>query len=161
MELVKISQKNIWDIVSLKVSPEQEAKGFVATNHESLLEAFAVREEGFVALPFGLYEDGTLVGFVMIGYDSIGDEDEPQVSKNNYCIWRLMIAESFQGKGLGIRAVEAVLAYIRTWPCGKAEACWLSYDPDNTVAKALYHRMGFRENGETDGDETVAVLRFN
>lgn len=35
---------------------------------------------------------------------------------------------------------------------------WLSYEPGNTAAKAMYARMDFRENGETDGDEVVAVL---
>ena len=109
-------------------------------------------------MPFGLYEDGKAVGFLMIGYGSIGDEDELKVAQNNYCIWRLMIDARFQGQGLGTRAIEAAIEYIRTWLCGKADCCLISYDPQNTVAKKLYARMGFRENGETDGDETVAVL---
>ena len=156
MQLVKLSLKNIWDIVRLQVAQGQE--DFVAPNSYSVMEAFAAREDGYTALPFGLYEDGQPVGFLMIGYDSIGDEEEPAVTKNNYTIWRLMIDARFQGRGLGIRAMEAALDYIRTWPCGKADCCWISYDPQNTAAKALYARMGFRENGETDGDETVAVL---
>lgn len=156
MELVKLSLKNIWEIIHLKVAPGQE--DFVAPNSYSVMEAFAAREDGYVALPFGLYEDGRPVGFLMIGYDTIGDEDEPSVTKNNYTIWRLMIDERFQGQGLGARAMEAALDYIRTWPCGKADCCWTSYDPQNTAAKTLYARMGFRENGEMDGDETVAVL---
>lgn len=158
MKLVKLSQKNIWDIVHLQVTPEQDEKDFVASNVCSVIEAFAVREDGYTALPFGLYESGRPVGFLMIGYGSIGDEDEPSVAQDSYCIWRLMIDARFQGKGLGIRAMEAALDYIRTWPCGKADYCWLSYDPENTVAKTLYARMGFCENGETDGDEIVAVL---
>ena len=117
-----------------------------------------MREDGYIALPFGLYEAGRPVGFLMIGYGTIGDADEPKVAQGNYSIWRLMIDARFQGQGLGKRAMEAALSYIRTWPCGKADCCWLSYDPDNTGARALYTRMGFRENGETDGDEIVAVL---
>ena len=34
------------------------------------------------------------------------------------------------------------------------------YEPENTVSKALYHSFGFRENGEMDGDEIVAVLKL-
>ena len=158
MQLVKLSQRNIWEIVRLRVTPEQDEKGFVAPNAYSVMEAFAVREDGYTALPFGLYEAGRPVGFLMIGYGTIGDADEPKVARGNYSIWRLMIDARFQGQGLGKRAVEAALSYIRTWPCGKADCCWLSYDPDNTGARALYTRMGFRENGETDGDEIVAVL---
>ncbi|MGM9553841.1 MAG: GNAT family N-acetyltransferase [Faecousia sp.] len=158
MQLVKLSRKNIWDVVHLQVTPEQDEQDFVASNGCSVIEAFAVREDGYVALPFALYESGRPVGFLMIGYDSIGDEDEPSVAQNNYTIWRLMIDKRFQGQGLGTRAMEAALDYIRTWPCGKADYCWLSYEPNNTAAKSLYARMGFRENGETDGDEIVAVL---
>lgn len=160
MELIKINTDNVWDIVHLKVTKEQDEKDFVASNGCSVIEAFAVREEGYVALPFGLYEEGKPVGFLMIGYDECGDDEEPEVAKNNYCIWRLMIDENFQGKGYGRKAMEAALAYIRTWPCGKAEKCWISYMPDNEVGKALYAKMGFKENGEVCEDETVAVLEL-
>lgn len=156
MELVKISLKNVWEIVRLKVTPEQE--DFVASNECSLIEAFAAREDGFVALPFGLYENGIAVGFLMLGYGSLGEEDEPEAAEGSYCIWRLMIDEHHQGKGMGARAMEAALAYIRTRPCGKADRCWVSFEPENTAAEKLYERFGFRKNGEMDGDEAVAVL---
>lgn len=160
MELVKLSLKNIWKIVQLKVTPEQDERDFVASNSCSVIEAFAAREDGFTALPFGLYENGEAVGFLMIGYGSLGDEDEPEAAANNYCIWRLMIDGRYQGRGLGAKAVEAALDYIRTWPCGKAEYCWLSFEPENTAAEKLYEKMGFRKNGEMDGDEAVAVLKL-
>ena len=156
MELRTINHRNVWEIVRLKVAAGQT--DFVATNAESLIEAFAVRESGFVALPFGLYQDDVPVGFVMFGYGSLGEGDEPAVSEGNYCLWRLMIDEKYQGKGFGKAAMEAVLAYIRTWPCGPAKVCWVSYEPENIAAKALYAKFGFRENGERDGDEIVAVL---
>ena len=54
--------------------------------------------------------------------------------------------------------MEAAPDDIRTRPCGKADCCRISYDPQNTAAKALHARMGFRENGEKDGGEIVAVL---
>ena len=156
MQLVKLSLNNVWEIIRLKVAPQQEE--LIASNGYSIIEAFAAREDSYVALLFVLYEDGKTVGFLMIGYGSIGDEDEPKVTKNNYTVWHLMIDSRFQGQGLGTRAIEAAIEYIRTWPCGKADCCFISCDPQNTVAKNLYARMGFRENGETDGDETVAVL---
>jgi len=42
----------------------------------------------------------------------------------------------------------------------KAEYCWLSYEPDNDVARQLYRSFGFEETGEMDGDEIVAVLKL-
>ena len=84
MQLRKIDRTNIWKIVKLSVEKEQE--NFVATNTESILEAYAESNSGGIALPFGLYEEGVPVGFVMFGYGTIGDEDEPSVAENNYCL---------------------------------------------------------------------------
>ena len=158
MELRKVTSENLFSIVKLTVNESQQ--NFVASNTESILEAYVTVTAGNVALPFGLYEDGKLVGFIMFGYGGIGEEDEPKICEGNYCIWRLMIDGRFQGRGLGKKAMEAALSYIRTWPCGKAEYCWLSYEPENTVAAGLYRSFGFVENGEMDGDEIVAVLKL-
>ena len=158
MELRRINKDNVWDIVKLKVADTQT--DFVASNANSIIEAFGVRESGFVALPFGLYEDETPVGFVMLGYGSIGDDDEPSIANGSYCIWRFMIDSLYQGRGLGKAAMEKTLEFIRTYPCGKACCCWLSYEPENIAAKSLYSKFGFRENGEMDGDEIVAVLKL-
>ena len=37
---------------------------------------------------------------------------------------------------------------------------WLSYEPENEVARKLYASCGFVENGEMDGDEIVAVIKL-
>lgn len=158
MELRKIDFKNLWPITKLSVQDAQ--KDFVATNVESLLEAYVTITSDGVALPFGLYEKETLVGFIMIGYGTTGDGDEPAIAADNYCIWRLMIDQNFQGQGFGKKALDAAIAYIKTQPCGKATYCWLSYEPENTVAKHLYNSYGFQENGELCDDEIVAVLRL-
>lgn len=157
-ELRKIDTKNIWKVVRLSVNAEQES--FVASNTESILQAYTTISEGKIALPFAIYSEDTLVGFVMFGFGSIGDEDEPKVAQSSYCIWRLMIDSRFQGRGLGKAALSASLDYLRTKPCGEAEFCWLSYEPENEVAKSLYASAGFMETGEKDGEELVAVLRL-
>lgn len=160
MELRKIDLNNVWKIVHLSATDEQIAQDFVASNAQSLIEAYAAIQSGFTALPFGLYEQETPVGFVMLGYGSIGDEEEPAIVNDSYCIWRFMIDKNHQGRGYGKTAMEKVLAYIRTFPCGQASRCWLSYEPENEAARALYAQFGFRETGETDGDEVVAVLEL-
>ena len=100
----------------------------------------------------------------MIGFNeaaTYGDgEEPPKALDRNYSLWRLMIDKEYQRKGFGREAVRQALDFIRTWPCGKAEYCALSYEPENTVAAKLYRSFGFKENGETDGDETVAVLKL-
>ena len=117
---MKPGQGNIWQYIRRKVSPAQE--DFVASNDLSLIGAFAVREDGYTALPFGLAENGEPVGFLMIGCGSIGDADEPARVRDSCCIRRLMIDRRFQGRGLG-KAVLAALAYIRPlWEDGALPA---------------------------------------
>ncbi|MBQ9828170.1 MAG: GNAT family N-acetyltransferase [Lachnospiraceae bacterium] len=160
IHLEKTDHRNVWDIIELRVFESQEE--FVAPNDESLMEAYiAVTSEDAYAYPFGIYNDDTPVGFLMIGYNEAGiEENAPEALKNNYSLWRLMIDRNHQGKGYGREAVRLALEFIRTWPGGKAEYCALSYEPENTVAAKLYHSFGFEENGEMDGDEIVAVLKL-
>ncbi|MDF2985404.1 MAG: N-acetyltransferase [Eubacterium sp.] len=158
IELRKIDSENVWKVIKLSVDVNQ--KDFVATNTESIIEAFTTITSGGVALPFGIYNDGCLVGFVMFGYGSTGDEDEPQIAQNNYCIWRFMIDVKFQGQGIGKKALLSSLEYLKSMPCGEAEYCWLSYEPENIIAKKLYSSAGFLENGEMCGDEIVSVLKL-
>ena len=163
LHLEKIDYKNVWDIVNLKVARSQ--KGFVADNVISIVQAYSVQGSPTFAFPFGIYNGKRAVGFLMVGYNeaAIYDsfEDEPaEILKNNYSIWRLMIDKRYQKRGFGREAIGLALDFIRTWPCGKAEYCSLSYEPENEVAANLYHSLGFKENGETDGDEIVAVLKL-
>ncbi|MBE5805043.1 MAG: GNAT family N-acetyltransferase [Clostridiales bacterium] len=153
IELRKIDLSNVWQITSLSVREDQQS--FVAGNGYSMIEAFATRESGYAALLFGLYMQDEAVGFVMFGYDYM--EGDPEVAKGNYVLVRFMIDQHYQGRGLGKAALESCLAYLRTFPCGPAQKVWLSYEPENTVAKALYTSAGFRENGEMCGGEIVAV----
>ena len=153
IELRKVDNENVWKIIKLSVDEVQ--KDFVASNTVSIIEAFTTITSGGVALPFGIYDDDCLVGFVMFGYGSNGDEGEPTIAKNNYCI------KKYQHQGLGRKALSASLQYLKSMPCGKADYCWLSYEPDNIVAKKLYSSEGFHENGEMCGDEIVSVLKLN
>jgi diamine N-acetyltransferase len=158
IELRKVDDDNLWEIIKLTVNTNQI--DFVATNTESILEAYTTVSSGSVALPFGIYNDDNLIGFVMFGYGSTGDEDEPKIALDNYCIWRFMIDKGYQGQGFGKKALQASIEYLHSGPCGKATHCWLSYEPENVVAKALYDSFGFSENGEVCGNEIVSILQL-
>lgn len=158
LRLDKVDAKNVWALLDLKVTDAQEEADFVASNTVSIVEAYTTLTAGGHALPFGVYDGDTPVGFLMIGYDCADWEDAPEVAAGSYCLWRLMIDGRYQGRGYGRRAAELALDFIRTLPCGPADCCWLSYEPENTAARTLYHSLGFAENGEMEGDEVVAVL---
>lgn len=155
IRLTEITNKNIWKVCALE--PFDEQKDFVAENIQSLAEAYATRNEGNNALPLAVYHDDELIGFVMIGKGTVGNEEESALIKDNYCLWRLMIDKKFQGKGFGKQTMDAAMALIRTFPFGEAKKVWLSYEPENTRAREIYNKYGFVENGEMCGNEIVAV----
>ena len=111
--------------------------------------------------PFGIYLGEKPVGFVMIGYNGYEDGD-PEFMKNTYYIWRFMIDRRYQGKGYGRQAFQLALDFIRTFPKGPSELCWLSYEPENEVAKKLYASFGFEEVPEyyKEGEEMPAILKL-
>ena len=159
LHLKKVTGKNVWDILNLKVSDLQ--KSFVASNDVSIIEAYTAITANGHAFPFGIYHDKTPVGFLMIGFD-VDDywEDAPQITKGNYNFWRLMIDERYQNTGYGKEAVGLALEFVKTFPCGRAQYCWLSYEPENEVARQLYRSFGFSETEEMDGEELIAILRL-
>lgn len=157
LRLERVTGKNVWDILKLRVSDEQ--RSFVAGNDVSIIEAYTAITGNGYAFPFGLYAGETPVGFLMIGFDTDDFwDDAPPVAKGNYNLWRLMIDQRFQGQGYGTEAVRLALEFIKTRPCGEAEFCWISYEPDNKTAAQLYRSFGFAETGEMDGEELIAVL---
>ena len=159
IRIEKVNAKNIWDILELSVSKDQES--FVAPNDLSIIEAYIAVTGNGHAFPFGIFENDDPVGFLMIGYD-VDDyyENPPHIAYGNYSIWRLMIDEKYQNKGYGKEALRLALEFVRSFPCGEAEFCYLSYELENMKAKKLYSEFGFLENGEKDGDEIVAVLKL-
>lgn len=159
LRLEKVTGKNVWELLKLRVSDDQ--RSFVAGNDTSIIEAYTAITGNGYAFPFGIYEDETPVGFLMIGFDVDDDwEDAPEIAYGNYNLWRLMIDKAYQGRGYGKEAVRLALAFINTLPCGPAGYCWLSYEPENTAARKLYGSFGFTETGETDGEERIAVLKL-
>ena len=161
VHLEKVTYDNFEELIELNIFESQYP--FVADNTESLAEAYlAVTSDESYAWPFAIYDDETLVGFLMIGFNEAALEgsEAPEALKNNYSLWRLMIDKRYQKRGCGREAVRLALEFIRTRPRGEAEYCATSYNPDNEVAKKLYASFGFVENGEMDEDETVAVLKL-
>ena len=159
IRLQEINERNFRDILDLHVRDDQ--KSFVAPNDMSLIEAYISVSHHGKAFPFGIYDDNEPVGFCMIGFGvDDGWEDAPAIARDNYNLWRLMIDERYQGKNYGKAAMQQILEFIADKPCGPAAYCWLSYEPENEAARALYASFGFQETGEWDGNEKIAVLEL-
>ena len=158
-------RKLIWDnyndVTKLKVNKEQ--KTFVAPNSDSLIDAyFATIEEGMKVFPFGIYLGKKPVGFIMIAYDVPWATLYYDIPSKYYYIWRFMIDKKYQGQGYGKEAMCQAIEFIKTFPAGPAEACWLSYEPENEGARTLYLKLGFVERLDLHKEdmEIPAVLKL-
>ena len=161
LHLEKITKANASEIIELKVRRDQ--KEYVASNALSLAHAYVALSNNQAVYPFGVYLDNKPIGFIMVGFDAyfLGDED-PNVLKKQYFIWRFMIDKRYQGKGYGKQAFNLAVEFVKTFPAGKADLCWVSYEPANEVAKKLYASCGFKEAPEyyKEGEEMPAILKL-
>ena len=144
VELRTITENNFIDAFHLKLAPGQEK--YVSHPIRSLAQAYVYRNQ---CQPFGIYSEGTMVGYVMVIYDY----DIPE-----YDIWHMMIDEEAQGHGYGSSAMDQVLNYIRTKPFGDSGRIALTCNKNNSIAKRLYESKGFSASGVEDEDEVELVL---
>ena len=160
INLRKITYENLETCI-YEIQTTEEQKDFVASNVASLAEAYASITNGGRATPYAVYDDDTMVGFVMYTYGDKhgGDFEEGKpYTMPCYYIWRLLIDKNHQRKGYGKQAIEKVIEEIKTMPYGKADRIYVSYEPDNIGSKSLFASLGFVETGEVDDSEVVANL---
>lgn len=144
VELKEITEENFIDAFNLKLASGQER--FVSHPIRSLAQAYVYRNQ---CQPFGIYAEGSMVGYVMVIYDY----DIPE-----YNIWHMMIDESMQRHGYGNEALDQVIDYIRTKPFGNSGRISLTCNKNNSIAKRLYEGKGFSATGVEDDDEVELVL---
>ena len=99
IRLEEITRENIDEVLALKVDESQ--KSFVSANGDSLAQAYVYSKTAF---PFAVYEDSTLVGFIMMGYYDV---------KSYYTLWKFMIDSRYQNKGYGRKALELGIKYLQ------------------------------------------------
>ena len=141
IELREVADETVRAICRLLVAPSQ--RRFVAPNAVSFAEALFEPK----AWPRAIYADGVPVGFLML-------EDDPEAA--SYILWRLMVAEGFQGRGYGRRAIELLVEHVRTRP--GATALVTSWAPDDGGPGPFYRGLGFVPTGEIDDGEVVGRL---
>lgn len=142
IELREITQETVRAVCSLEVADEQ--RGFVAPNALSIAEAHFAPAHWMRAI----YADGEPAGFVLT-------HEEP--AEGTYYLWRFMVDERYQRRGVGRRAMELLL---ERWRGLGAAAATLSVVPSNPGAIAFYESLGFRLTGEEHGGEVVMRLEF-
>ena len=146
-ELLKLTEDNLQQCFDLKVSREQMQ--YIASNENSWETA---KENEKVTRPFAIYCDGKMVGFTMFAFD-----EEYENPNDRFWLWRFMIDKNLQGNGYGTAALQVVIRYFREHGANNIR---LSTKETNTTALSLYHKAGFRETGEMNGEEIVLELHL-
>ena len=144
IELKRIDENNFLKAFNLKLGKEQEK--FVSHPIRSLAQAYVYYNQ---CTPFGIFDEDTMVGYVMVIYD---------YDLQEYNIWHMMIDESMQGLGYGSAALDLVIDYIKKKPFGVSDRVALTCNKDNPVARKLYESKGFVATGIEDEDEIEMVF---
>jgi len=129
--LKPITRENLEEVLALRVNEDQEK--YVISNAESLSRAYVYSE---TAYPFAIYDDDTIVGFIMMGYYEV---------KRYYTLWEFMIDHKYQNKGYGRQALKLGLNFVKE-KFGPVDI-YTGVIPGNTVAKKLYESVGFESTG--------------
>ena len=150
ISLRPVESTNYRECIELSVAPEQQ--GFVASNVQSLADAYVWRE---AAEPYAVYANDELVGFALL-FPFAGDVDDESIpepgTERGMVLVRLMIDARFQSRGYGRDALEAIVENVR----GRGlPTLRLSVVPENEQALEFYRRNGFAETGAIHEGEIV------
>ena len=144
IKLEKIDENNFIQAFNLKLGKNQEQ--FVSHPIRSLAQAYVYYNQ---CTPFGIFNDDTMIGYVMVIYD---------YDLTEYNIWHMMIDIAYQHQGFGALAFGKCLDYIVTKPFGESNKVVLTCNKDNVAGLHLYHKFGFKETGNEDEDEIELAL---
>jgi diamine N-acetyltransferase len=139
----EITEETVVPICKLSDTLSEPQKKMVAPNGQSISQAHYNKFAWFRAI----YADETPVGFIML-YDN---PEEPE-----YFLWRLMIADPYQGLGYGEKAVRLLIEYVKTRP--GAKVLLVSCGEGAGSPEGFYVKLGFKRTGELLDDEVVLSL---
>jgi diamine N-acetyltransferase len=147
--LREITEDNRAQVEALAVSEVQTS--YVAGVADSLVEAAQTPH----AAPWfrAVYADDAPVGFVMIS-DGITSDDPELLGP--YYLWRLLVDERHQGRGLGAAALRLVVEHVRSRP--DAQVLLTSVVPGPDTPLGFYLAQGFRDTGVDHDGERVLEL---
>lgn len=145
LHLKPVTTTNRKEIETLSLYPYQI--GYIESVKDCLLEASYSKEWRTA----GIYDNDTLVGFVMYGY-----------FKKEGQVWldRILIDKQYQGQGYGKHAIGLLLDLL--YQEYHQDKIYLSVYEANKAAIQLYQNMGFHFNGlEDTKGEKIMVYDFS
>lgn len=149
VELREVTDENREAVLAVRLAPGQER--FVSSVLDSIDEA-AAHPEGH---PWyrAVHVDGEAVGFVMLSWDVT---PRPPDINGPWFLWKLLVDERHQGRGIGREVVARVADLVRAE--GGTELL-TSHVVGEGGPAGFYARLGFVPRGDLDPDGEV-VLRL-
>ncbi len=143
--LVPVTETNWRETLTLSVSSQQQR--FIADSVPITAIALAkahIRPFGLTWLPYAMYAEAQMVGFVELSLTL----DSP----SDAWVFHFFIDQRFQGKGYGINAMRALIEETK---CVNPKCAGMSLvvHPENVAAQHLYTKIGFQLTGQTRWDE--------
>ena len=150
IELREVTEANRDDVVAIHAGPAEGR--FVSSVADSIEEA-AETPEGS---PWyrAVYLGGEPVGFVMLSWDVT---PQPPDIIGPWFLWKLIVDEQHQGRGIGRAIVEEVVRLIRA---EGATELFTSHVVAEGGPDGFYERLGFVPTGTFD-PQGERILRLN
>ena len=150
ISLREVAEDNWRATLELAVHPDQQRfiADYVPIAAIALAKAF-IRPGGLVWMPYAIYADRRMVGFIELAYEVN--------SSVRYWVYHFFIDHAQQGKGYGKAALQALIELV-TEQHPHCRQIKLTIHPENRRAQSLYTSVGFRPTGEEQDDEPVYTL---
>jgi diamine N-acetyltransferase len=151
ISLRDVSHDNWRETLGLRVHPDQQRfiADYVPIAAIALAKAY-IRPGGLVWVPFAIYADQHLVGFIELAY-------EPD-SRQQYWVYHFFIDQAYQGKGYGKAALHVFVQTVQARYPG-CQQINLTVHPENSCAQHVYTSLGFRPTGAEQDGEPVYTLQ--
>ena len=152
LTLRDVTRANVQAAFRLRVAPEQQH--FVADYAPIAAIALAkayVHTFGFQWIPYAIYREEEMVGFVALAYE---DSDE---KRSIYWVFHFFIDARYQGQRYGREALELLIQEVKEHHPA-CQVIQLTVHPENKQAQHVYTQVGFLPTGETLDNEPVYCL---
>ena len=143
ISLRAITEDNLDKVLRLQVAEVQ--RHLVADNATSIAQGCYSSHAWYRAI----YAGETPAGFVMLSVEP----DKPE-----YYLWRFMIDQRFQLKGIGRAAMVQIIEHVSSYPT--ARELLVSYVPEEGSPQPFYAGLGFVDTGDSHDGEMIMRLEL-
>lgn len=144
VEITEVNVDNWYACCELEVAQEQQ------THMEPNAVSIAQSKFEPNLRPYAILLEGQIVGFLM--FNSVPEE------LDGYWIYRIMVDQAYQGRGIGKAATQLMLAELAE--SFEAKKVVVGYHPENSGAHYLYKSLGFEDHGDRFGKEMAVVKQL-